>query len=109
MDSKEIKKKLLDTCVQKHQKTAERLSAEMAEAYQNAEDYGTPEDWLDSYKSDMLKKRDACGIKLQNILDEIIILERIDPDTIIDKVAFGSVVITENQKLFISVSLERLL
>ncbi|HNW89779.1 MAG TPA: hypothetical protein PKN48_08945 [Bacteroidales bacterium] len=108
MDKKEIKKKLLDTCMQLHQKSAERIMAEMAEAYQNAEEYGTPEDWLDTYKMDMLNKRDAFGVQLQKIRDEIKILERIDPTKMMDKVSFGSVVITKNQKLFISVGLGKI-
>ncbi len=105
MNRKEIKKKLVDLCMQIHQQTIERLTEEMNEAYQNAAEYGNPEDWLDTYKMDMLSKRDACSLKLQKVMDEMKILERINSEKTMDKATFGSVVITETQKLFIAVGL----
>ncbi len=105
MNRKELKKKLVDLCTQMHQQTVERLTEEMNEAYQNAAEYGNPEDWLDTYKMDMLRKRDACSLKLQKVGEEMKMLELINPEKILDKAAFGSVIITETQKLFIAVGL----
>jgi len=108
MDKKEVKKKILDACLQMQLKHAETLKAEMAEAYQNAKEYGTPEDWLDTYKMDMLNKRDAYGVQLQKIQEEIKILEDIDPAKIFNEVAYGSVVITNTQKLVVAVGLGKI-
>lgn len=108
MDKKEVKKKILDACLQMQLKHAETLKAEMAEAYQNAKEYGTPEDWLDTYKMDMLNKRDAYGVQLQKIQEEIKILEDIDPAKIYNEVAYGSVVITNTQKLVVAVGLGKI-
>lgn len=109
MDKKEVKKKILDACLQMQLKQAETLRTEMAEAYQNAKEYGTPEDWLDTYKMDMLNKRDAYGVQLQKIQEEIKILEDIDPAKIFNEVAYGSVVITNTQKLVVAVGLGKII
>lgn len=109
MDKKEVKKKILDACLQMQLKHAETLKAEMVEAYQNAKEYGTPEDWLDTYKMDMLNKRDAYGVQLQKIQEEIKILEDIDPAKIFNEVAYGSVVITNTQKLVVAVGLGKIM
>jgi len=109
MDKKEVKKKVLEACLQMQHKQAETLKAEMSEAYQNAKDYGTPEDWLDTYKTDMLNKRDAYGLQLQKILEDIKTLEHIDPAKIFNEVAYGSVVITNTQKLVVAVGLGKII
>jgi hypothetical protein len=108
MDKKELKKKIIGACIQMHYKQAETLQAEMDEAYENAKEYGTPEDWLDTYKADMLNKRDAYGVQLQKIIEELKTLERIDPSKINDEVAFGSVVFTQTQKLIIAIGIGKI-
>ncbi len=109
MDKKDVKKKILDACLQMQLKQAETIKTEMAEAYQNAKEYGTPEDWLDTYKMDMLNKRDAYSVQLQKIQEEIKILEDIDPAKIFNEVAYGSVVITNTQKLIVAVGLGKII
>ena len=108
MDRKELKNTILNVCLQTHKRSAETLLAEMTEAYQNAHDYGTPEDWFDTYKMDMLNKRDAYAIQLQKTLEEIKTLEKIDSSKIYDKVTFGAVVITNSQKFFVSLGLGKI-
>jgi hypothetical protein len=105
MDNMALKKKLLEACLLQQRKVAENAMAEMKEAYHNANDYGNPEDWFDSYKSDMLTKRDRYEQQLKKTMDEIALLERIDQERPVEKVSFGAVVITAAQKLFISIGL----
>lgn len=102
MDKKELKKRLVDYCLAYQRKVAENAMTEMNEAYENASEYGTPEDWFDTYKTDMLNKRDAYGQQFQKALEEIKNIERINTSMIYDSVGFGSVVITDAQKLFIA-------
>ncbi|HOY32738.1 MAG TPA: hypothetical protein PKW80_12745 [Bacteroidales bacterium] len=109
MDRKELKKKIFDFCMQLQVRQMESVQEEMHEAFQNAKEYGTPEDWLDTYKMDMLNKRDACGVQLQKIIEEIKTLERIDPSIIIDEVTFGAVVFTETQKLIIATGMGKII
>ncbi len=108
MDKKELKKRLVDYCIAYQKKSAENAMTEMNEAYQNASDYGAPEDWFDTYKSDMLNKRDAYGQQFQKALEEIKNIERINPNVLFDTVGFGSVVITDSQKLFICMGIGKI-
>jgi hypothetical protein len=108
MDKKELKKKIFDTCIQLHQRQVETIKSEMNEAYQNAKEYGTPEDWLDTYKMDMLNKRDSYGVQLQKTLEELKILERIDSSKLHNEIAFGSIVFTQTQKLIVAIGIGKI-
>jgi len=108
MDRKELKKKMLEVCMEMQQKSVMTIKAEMAEAYESAQEYGAPEDWFDSYKSDMLNKRDTLAVQLQKTVDEIKNLERIDPAKEIKKASFGAVVVTDKQKLFIAAGIGKI-
>jgi len=109
MDKKELKKKIVAACLEIQHTTAQRATAEMEEAYHNATEYGTPEDWFDTYKADMLNKRNIFSKQLQKIQEDIRIVERIDTTIIHEKAVFGSVIITDNQKLFIAVGIGKII
>jgi hypothetical protein len=104
----ELKKRLVDYCLKYQKQAAENAMTEMKEAYQDASEYGSPEDWFDTYKSDMLNKRDAYGQQYQKALDEIRNIEKINTDILYNKVGFGSVVITDTQKLFICMGIGKI-
>ena len=108
MDKKDLKKQLIDYCIDFQKKVADNAMTEMNEAYQNASEYGSPEDWFDTYKTDMLNKRDAYGQQFQKALEEIQNIEKINPNILIDSVGFGSVVITNDQKLFICMGIGKI-
>ena len=108
MDKKGLKKQLVDYCLEYQKKVAENAMTEMNEAYQNASEYGAPEDWFDTYKTDMLNKRDNFGQLFQKALEEIKNIERINPNLLADSVGFGSVVITDTQKLFICMGIGKI-
>ena len=56
----------------------------------------------DSYRNQLMSKRDMYAQQLQKINDQLDILRRIDAGKLFQSVRFGAVVITESQKLFIS-------
>lgn len=105
MENKELKKRLIEECINRHKETAQTYMASMEEAQQSANDYGNPEDWFDSYKNDLLTKRDMLGRQLAKVLDEIQILESIDTEREFSKIGFGSVVITKELNIFVSIGL----
>jgi hypothetical protein len=105
MDKLLIKKRLRDECLDRQRKTAKSYIDSMSEAQQSANEYGNPEDWFDTYKSDLLNKRDMLSQQLTKVMDEIKVIERIDVTKELENVSFGSVVITDDQKLFISVGI----
>jgi hypothetical protein len=108
MDKLKIKKALLGECLKRHRKNAEVYVASMQEAQQSANEYGNPEDWFDTYKADLLNKRDMMSQQLTKVLDEIKVLERIDLTRENASVSFGSIVITKEQKMFISVGIGKI-
>lgn len=108
MNKLEIKKVLIDYCIRHQKMLADNAIQEMKEAYDSASDYGNPEDWSDTYKSDMLNKRDVYGMQLEKANVEINKIGLINPNQIADEVGFGSVVITETQKLFIAVGIGKI-
>jgi hypothetical protein len=105
MKNAELKKLLIEECIRRHRATAEIYKASMEEAQQSANEYGNPEDWFDSYKSDLLNKRDLLSRQLSKVLDEIQILENIDTTKTHHQVSFGSIVKTNDINMFISVGL----
>lgn len=108
MKNNVLKAGLLAECIRKHQLTADTYAASIDEAQQSANEYGNPEDWFDSYKSDLLNKRDMLSQKLSRILEEIKILQSIDPGKSITTVSFGSVVLTKEQNMFVCVGLGKI-
>ena len=104
MEKHEIKKKLIDDCYTQVNSIIENLKSLMNEEQESANEYGQPKDRYDSYRMQLLRKRDMYGQQLEKAMEELTILKRIDINKTNTEVCFGSVVITEEQKLFIAVS-----
>jgi hypothetical protein len=105
MKLSELKLGLLEACFKEIDDRASSLRKVMEDAQQSANDYGQPKDRYDSYRTQLLRKRDMFGQQLGKILDQRNVLEKIDPDRICEKVEFGALVKTDKQKIFISVGL----
>ena len=77
----------------------------MKEARESANSSGQAFDLTDSYRTQMLSKRDMFAKQLDKNREEGVILRKIDYRRINVKVEFGAVVITDSQKLFIAVGI----
>ncbi len=108
MEKQEIKKRLIDDCYTNINSIIESLKSQMAETQESANDYGQPKDRYDSYRMQLLRKRDMYGQQLDNAMAELAVLKRIDPNKINNDVSFGSVVITDDQKLFVAISMTKI-
>ncbi|MEI6123316.1 MAG: hypothetical protein WCQ95_06775 [Bacteroidota bacterium] len=109
MDTKELKKKLVDACMVLQKKIADNAMAEIKDAYENANDYGNPEDWFDTYKMDLLNKSDIYSQQLRIALEEIKNLERINTSKSNTIVELGAIVVTNSQKLFIAIGIGKVI
>ncbi len=109
MDTLQLKKKLIQTCIDLQKKIAENALAEMKDAYDSTSDYGNPEDWFDTFKADMLNKSDLYSQQLLKAQEEIKNLERINTNKLFKTADFGAIVVTETQKLFISIGIGKVL
>jgi len=105
MDKLSFKKKLVDLCINAQDDVVKHAKTRMNEAQESANEFGQPQDRYNSYRTQMLGKRDMFAKQFCKAMDERNVLDRIDLLEENDTVEFGSVVITENQKLFISISL----
>jgi len=104
MEKHDIKTKLVEDCFTQINNLVNDLKALMAETQESANEYGQPKDRYDSYRMQLLRKRDMYGQQLDKAMEEQAVLKRIEIDKLHDVVSFGSVVITDEQKLFISIS-----
>jgi len=105
MDKEKLKKEIVTTCMNTLEKSVETIRERIAEIIQTANDYEGDHDIFDPFKEDMMKKKDLQVKQMEKHLDEIKVLRKADPKRISDKVEFGSVVITDKQRMFVSVAL----
>jgi hypothetical protein len=104
-----IKTRILNTAKKVAKESAANLKATMEEAQTAANEYGPPKDRYDSFRTQLLRKRDMYAQQLAAATEQINLLDRINPGNISKKVEFGAVVITETQKIFVSTGLGRLM
>lgn len=108
MGKPSIKKSLLEACESHLQENIDNLREAMEEAQRSANEYGQPKDRYDSYRAQLYRKRDMFALQLQKLLDQMEVLQKLDPDEPKSKVEFGALVITNKQKLFVSTSIGKL-
>ena len=104
----EIKKVLLEACKKHQLQVAENSKKEMKEIQQQANEYGLPKDRYDSFRSQLLRKRDLHAEQYQKAIDELNTLKMIDTKNALDKVQFGALLKTNLQDLFIAIGIGKL-
>jgi len=73
----DFKKKLFTHCLQIHSKKIEDLKHLIDETQQLANEYGPPKDRYDSFRTQLLRKKDMYSQQLAILLNEQIILVKI--------------------------------
>jgi len=109
MDKEKLKKEIIETCMNTLEKSVETTRERIAEIIQTANDYEGDHDIFDPFKEDMMKKKDLQVKQMEKQLDEIKVLRKVDPEKISEKVEFGSVVVTDKQKMFVSVAIGKVM
>lgn len=108
MDRLNLKQKILDACFEQQTKVTQNLKVVMEEVADSAEEYGLPKDLYDSYRNQMMSKRDMFAQQVLKIHEQIDILRRVDMTKIFSQVRFGAVVITESQRLFVAAGIGKI-
>jgi transcription elongation GreA/GreB family factor len=108
IDKQGLKKLLVEECRLLHEASISGFIEAMDDAQQSADDYGQTFDLTDAYRTQMLAKRDMFAKQLEKALTERLVLLRLDPNRSSDRVEFGSVVITDSQRLFICVGMGKI-
>jgi len=99
-----LKLKLLEECKNIQKRAIDSSKNAMDEAQQALNEYGPNKDRYDSFRDQLIGKRDMFAAQYQKALTECSILKRIDPNNINERVEFGAVISTEKSNFFISIS-----
>lgn len=108
MNNIELKAKIVNHCRNLQIETITSLKNEVDEAQKSANDYGAPKDRYDSFRTKMMRKRDMFAKQLHQAKEQLNVLDKIPLDKPLNKVEFGTIVITDKQKLFVSVGLGKI-
>jgi len=103
-----LKQKILDACFEQQTKVKQNLKVVMEEVADSAEEYGLPKDLYDSYRNQMMSKRDMFAQQILKINEQVDILRRVDMTRTYSQIRFGAVVITESQRLFVAAGIGKI-
>lgn len=103
-----IKEKLLAKCIEIKEESEANVLAAMNDAQQSANEYGAPRDRYDSFRAQMMRKRDMLAQQLSVLGEEIRYLRQIKPSNVTKKVEAGALVKLENQILYILTGIGKL-
>lgn len=92
-----------------HMEKVRHLEAAMDEAEKMANEYEQSSDDADSHKMELIGSRDMYAKQLQAEMDLLETLNKVDITQEHKVVEFGSVVVTDMQKVFISIGIGKVL
>ena len=102
------KNKIYEKCIETINNKIKTLQEAIDDAQKQANEYGCPKDRYDAFRSQLLRKKDMLSRQLQQVIDDKNNLLKIDLDKKVNTVEFGAFVVTNKQKMFISVSLGKI-
>jgi len=109
MNKMDLKKRLVELCISRQQRTAAELQHEVDETLRLSNEYGAPKDRYDPYRTKLMNQNNLFAQQLEQANTLLITLQKIPLDKEIDTVEFGAVVITNKQKIFVSVGLGKIM
>ena len=103
-----IKEKLAARCIELKQESETNVLAAMNDAQQSANEYGAPRDRYDSFRAQMMRKRDMLAQQLSVLGEEIRYLRQLKPGIISKKVETGALVKLDNQTLYVAAGIGKI-
>ena len=103
-DNLHIKEKLITRCRETQQKCVDSAKSAMNEAQLALNEYGPNKDRYDSFRDQLMGRRDMFAAQYQNALADMNVLERINPKNSKETVEFGAIVISDISKFIITIS-----
>ena len=97
----DLKEKLLARCIAIKEESEANTLAAMNEAQQAANEYGPPKDRYDSFRAQLMRKRDMLAQQLASVEEELRFLRQFRQGSMSTKVELGALVILESQMLYI--------
>jgi hypothetical protein len=108
MELIEIKKKVYDKCVEKQKEILENAKAAMDDAQKAANEYGSPRDRYDSFRAQLLRKRDLHAEQYEKAIKEMDFLQNLKPENQNNELIINTLVITNKQKFYVSIGLGKI-
>jgi hypothetical protein len=108
MELIQLKKVLYTKCIEKQNDIVEAAYAAMDEAQRAANEYGPPKDRYDSFRTQLLRKRDLFAEQHDKAMRDLVFLQTIKPESTTSVVDINSLVITNNQRFYVSIGLGRI-
>ena len=105
MSKIELKKRLLEVCIARQQEIAAELQHEVDETLRLSNEYGAPKDRYDPYRTKLMNQNNLFAQQLKQANTLLVTLQKIPVDKEINTVEFGAIVITNKQKIFVSVGM----
>ena len=103
-----LKIKLIEMLKSQQKEAVVNLKAVMEDAQKVANDYGPPRDRYDSFRMQLLRKKDMFGQQLAKVVEQTDVLEMISMEKKLEKVEFGALVITDKQNIFVSIGIGKI-
>jgi hypothetical protein len=104
-----IKEKLLAKCIAIKEESEANVLAAMNDAQQSANEYGAPKDRYDSFRAQLMRKREMLAQQLSFLEEELRYLRQIKPGNISKKVEAGALVKLDSQTLFIMAGIGKMI
>ena len=108
MEQNSLKKKIYEVAVETLESDDERTRLAIEEAIQAAQEEVNTLDIYESYRSQYLQKSEMFVSQYNKILEQLDILRKINPEEESQNIEFGSIVITDRQKIFVAVGLGKI-
>jgi transcription elongation GreA/GreB family factor len=108
MTNLELKKRILDKCIEKQAKTINDLQKEIDEAQRMSNEYGQPKDRYDAFRTKLLRQRDMFAQQQAKANVVMNTLQSISMKEEFSKVEFGALIITDKQNIFVSAGLGKI-
>jgi len=105
MNKTDLKKRLVEVCIARQQKTAAELQHEVDETLRLSNEYGAPKDRYDPFRTKLMNQNNLFAKQLSQANTLLVTLQKIPLDKEITTVEFGAVVVTNKQKIFVSAGL----
>jgi hypothetical protein len=81
----------------------------MEDAQQSANEYGAPKDRYDSFRAQLMRKRDMLAQQLSQVEEELRFLRQIKPGVVSTRVEHGALVVLNSQILYILIGIGKVI
>ena len=99
-----IKQKLVKLCRENQMKMVDSAKTAMNEAQQALNEYGPNKDRYDSFRDQLISRRDMFAGQYQKALSDLNVLEKINCQELKEKVEFGAIIVSDTTKYVIAIS-----